>query len=244
MPSVLVIAAMPALSMPMPRRLRIWKLETIVAYVAAALSVMLLARVASAAVVFTSLAADGSYDSGTGRGINGSAWMYGYAAEADQFMPSASGTLSSIELGLHYALFSSAAGDQVDVRLALDVNDPLSGHIPSATSLTAGTLTLNTSFGYSDLLTFTPTNVVSLTAGTPYWVVILPHFTTTVADWNANSIGKSGPVAISLNGSSWLQNPIEPMDAFRVNTVPEPSTYSLVLLGLAGALKLRRCKRL
>jgi hypothetical protein len=198
------------------------------------IAVLLFTARAPAAVAFTSLTPDGYYDNGTGRSIYGASSSNGYLAEADLFIPSAGGLLTSVELALHYSQYSSPPGDQVDIRLTLDLNDPVHGHIPSSTILAAGTVTLPSDFGNFGLTTFTPSTSVLLSAGTMYWVVVLPHFTNTFGVWNVNYIGKSGPIAVSTDGVNWLQNPNALMDAFRVNVgpVPEPSSAALLTTAL------------
>jgi hypothetical protein len=188
---------------------------------------------AATSVAYSSLDASGGYDYATGRAINGSSFRYGYQAWAYRFVAGQGGPLGNIELAVQYALFDSGPGDQVDVRLARDTD----GLFMNATTLTAGAVTLTSSFGSGDLRTFTPSGPVTLTAGGAYWLAVTPHSSSTVADWCVSSTGATGKYALSLDGVNWIQDQGAPFSAFRVNigVVPEPTVVSLGLLG-AGVL--------
>ncbi len=193
---------------------------------------------ASGQVAYTTLDSQGSYDAFTGRGINGSAFRFGYQAWANRLVATRSGYLSSIDLGVHYALYDSAPGDQVDVRLARDVD----GQFSSALTLATGTVTLTSSFGSSDLAAWLPGGAVPISSGSAYWLAVTPHSTTTVADWCPNSLGITGAYAVCVNGVSWLQDTGATLNAFRVNVVPvpEPASLGLAIAGLTGTFLLRR----
>lgn len=80
-----------------------------------------------------------------------------------------------------------------------------------------------------------------LLVGTPYWLIASAPISDTLAIWNQNSIGDIGPVSESNdNGATWQSNRVQDRGAFRVNSVPEPSTFLLLVAGLAGVGILRR----
>lgn len=187
----------------------------------------------SPGVAYSTIEGLGGYDFSTARAINGSAFMYGYQAHASAFVSQASGIISSIELAVHYTPYLSSPDDQVNFNLVLDYFDPVYGHLPSTTSIVSGTVGTPTPFGSSGLVTFTPSTAVSLVLGQAYWLEVTPGSANTVADWNVSTT-TSGPVAISLDGTTWLQNPSDPQEAFRIQVVPEPATPVLVGLGLLG----------
>jgi hypothetical protein len=193
-------------------------------------------------VLFSTLASDGGYNVSTSASITGVSSGFGYQAHADLFTPTVSGLLTSVELAVHYLRNNPSPSDMVDVSVVLNRVDPVYGNLPSTTILAFGTVTAATQFGMPDLTTFTPSGATALTAGTPYWLVVQPHFTTTGCVWNINSIGAIGARAASFNGSTWGQNPSDTMDAFRINAnpVPEPGSTELLIGGLAVLIFLRR----
>ena len=194
---------------------------------------------ASAAVAYTTLDGSGGYDFYSASSIFGSASAYGYRAVANQFVVTTSGTLSGIEIGVHYDPYDSSPAEQVNVRLAPDYIDPTYSHLPSTTSLVSGTVVTPTPFSSTDLVTFTPSTSVSLVVGELYWLVITPYSPNTMADWCFNSVGAVGWVAGSFDGGSqWLPNSSGTQNAFRVNVepVPEPSSCLLTFLGLGMML--------
>ena len=186
-------------------------------------------------VVFSTLSVEGNYDTTTAYAINGSASGFGYQAHANRFLPSGSGMVSSIELGLHYGRSDPSPSDVFDVKLVLDRIDPAYGNLPSSTNLVSGTVTATSQFSASGLLTFVPSQSALLQTGTAYWLVVMPHFTTTLGDWNLNSIGATGGIAASFDGATWGQNPSGVLNAFRVNAdpLPEPGAGGLALTAAA-----------
>jgi hypothetical protein len=192
-------------------------------------------------VVFTTLTSIGGYDNGSAIRISGaSAFPQGYEAYACQFIPSASGRLYSVDLGVGY---SSWAGpdSQIDVRLSL-----ATGGLPLSTpALTSGTLTTATLFGGGGLTTFTPANQVDLLAGTAYWLTLLPHSDTTASVWCLPSSPINGTFGYtSFGGGAWFMADGAGMKAFQVSVIPEPGAVSLgvVAVGLfLGGRRRRVC---
>jgi len=150
-----------------------------------------------------------------------------FQGPADRFVPSVSGALGSVELGLRYI------GTPQSVRVEIRADDQLGwpGNI-----LSSGIVTATTSDTFS-LTSFVPPNPVQLSTGTGYWVAVLPLASDTFLAWG-QSLYADGTIATSYNGgATWgIGPPPQRMDAFRVNVVvPEPS--ALALLG-AGTLAL------
>ena len=124
--------------------------------------------------------------------ITGNPFYVYYSAFASRFTLTASGTLTSIDLSLYnFGYYWPAA----HVDLSLTSLGP-SG-LPSQTALTSGMITV-TNRG-PQLSTFLPTNQVFLQAGTPYWLVLAQHNSTSSAGWTF-SLQFSGYVA-------WTETP-------------------------------------
>lgn len=200
---------------------------------------------ANTVAAFSTLGDPAHYDATTGAAVRGATatTFTIYAGHANQFTAAYSGLLSSIDLGITFPFY--AANRQVDVRLALDVND----FLPPPTALTTGTVTAAGSFetGQNSALTvFTPASEVSIVAGQKYWLILLPHDTKTDIVWNQNTEGILGRFAATYyNANSWGQNPSDTMRAFRVNVtlVPEPTALTLWLAGsLLLAIPRLRCR--
>jgi len=168
----------------------------------------------------------GSYFAG-GSVVGGSAFQ----GPADRFVPSVSGLLSSVQLGLRY--IETPQSVQVQIR----ADDALGW--PGAI-LASGIVTASTSDTFS-LTSFVPANPVQLSTGTGYWAAVLPLSSDTFLAWG-QSLYANGTLAMSQDGGgSWgIGPPPQRLDAFRVNVIPEPST--LALLG-PGALALAMMRR-
>ena len=84
-----------------------------------------------------------------------------------------------------------------------------------------------------------------LTAGTTYWLVVLPDSSDMLLAWNSNSTGDNGSLALTLNGTTWNQSTgIRPAVEVDGTPVPEPGTLVLLATGLLGVAARFRKKRL
>jgi hypothetical protein len=77
-------------------------------------------------------------------------------------------------------------------------------------------------------------------AGTQYWLIASAIASDTQIAWPHNSVGASGPQAISTDGGPFIVATAA-LGAFDVigTTVPEPGTFALAAAGLA--LCIARC---
>ena len=187
-----------------------------------------LSRAETPQVVFSTLTSSGGYDYTAAHRISGaSAFPQGYEAYACQFIPSASGRLFSIDLGVAYLPWGGPES-QIDVRLSL-----ATGGLPLSTpALTIGTLTTTIPSGNFGLTTFTPMNEVELVAGTAYWLTLLPHSDTSASAWYNPSSPINGTFGYTSFGTGqWSMADGAGMKAFRVSVIPEPAALALFALG-------------
>jgi len=191
-------------------------------------------------VVFTTLTVVGGYNNNQGIRISGdTAFPQGYEAYACQFVPSASGSLYSIDLGVGYSPWAGP-DSQIDVRLSL-----ATGGLPLSTAeLTSGTVTTPTVFGAGGLTTFTPANQVNLLAGTAYWLTLLPHSATTASTWCNPSSSFNGTFGYTSpcgpGGLQWYMASGGGLKAFQVSVIPEPGAVSLGAVAVSLFLVGRR----
>lgn len=184
----------------------------------------------SATVAFSTLEAGGGYSGASGTAISGSADTSGYQGFGNEFAPTVSGELDNIGIALAY-VYNVSQPELVDVQLRLD-----SGGSPTGPILASGSVMTDGYFGSSStaLSTFSPSTPVSLTAGTDYWLLITPSSSSSVDVWNDETSGMPGNFAATRDGSTWAVGPDQnqPLNAFQVIVVPEPSCLALALGGL------------
>ena len=83
-----------------------------------------------------------------------------------------------------------------------------------------------------------------LQAGTQYWLIADPGNAATVDAWNFNSIGDTGPHAVSAGGGPFTDG-TNTRGAFEIlgTPVPEPSTLALFGLGSLGLVGWRLLRK-
>ncbi len=149
-----------------------------------------------------------------------------YEITATTFVPSASGPLDELDLGLFYL----NGANSVTLRLSPDA-----GGLPSAPIWQT---TVPPAPGYGSLLSVTGIGGPTINAGQTYWLEgVAPVTPTTEHAWYVNNQGDIGPVIASGNY-------VASTDRFSLRvgvlTVPEPAACMLLLGGLLGICLTRR----
>lgn len=204
---------------------------------------LLTAGIAHGDVVFGNLGTLGTNDvSNTNFGVSDTTWL------AQGFtVGGTTTTVSSVTLGLF-----DADGTVVNLSIyaggtAGPTGTPLATSSQAVASLTPALQTFN----------FSPN--VSLTSGSPYWIVAYSGEASGLFNWAFNDAGDFGTVQNSSgwtavanqtrvstdSGSTWTNSGVNRPAGFSIQAVapvPEPSAYALaaVGLGLAGYVRARR----
>ena len=203
-------------------------------------------------VAFTTLSTAGTYDANAAASVE-------YVeipqkvplTEAASFVPTISGDLSSIEVGI------TAGGGTFDgnFTLSLMANNPSGGPDPTNVLATSPILTATVVFALtanSSLETFTYTGpAVALSAGTTYWLAASPGDTNSLVQWNfASTTSPSSELYQSINNGPYtavsLPNGLG-AQAFEVDVipgspVPEPTTalFGMALMGVCALARRRK----
>lgn len=190
--------------------------------------------------VFNNFGPGNSYFDDLGETVSGPNVSSGSFTPAQEFDPSASGKLTTIDIALSF--FSGA--NTGNVFLADD-----NGGKPG-TILESWTVNNLPAFGppndHSPTLLSSTLNL-QLTAGTHYWLYATAS-NANILVWNVNSIRELGVTDLSTNGgSTWTSFSNNTQGAFRVSVSSVPEASSLFgmgsLLAVGGLAALRRRAR-
>jgi len=182
-------------------------------------------RVSAATVLFSSFGTGDSFDISGGSTVSGADVVnMGTQTIGNAFTVSGGNfQLGSIEV----ATFLQDGDNSLKISLAAD-NSGLPGATLESFSLSSLTYYPGTILSVSSI-----TNPLLLNGGV-YWVVLEAGASNTEAAWCSSQPHVDGPSAWN-NGTDWATNAPN-FQAFRVTSVPEPGTVSLLILGAAVSL--------
>ena len=190
------------------------------------------ARIGHAATIYSDLGAGNSYSSSIWI-VQGSGIFPGLYEDADPFTPLFSGALTQIDVPLE------CQGPSCSVTISLDSDSAgLPGGILASWTLSGLPVS-------GTLETVTASSPVSLSAGTQYWIVLSPPFSSSGAGWFTNDIGVSGMYQNTGSGWAALSGSFTiTAGAFDVQGVPEPSSIRLFAGGMGILALLKAARRI
>jgi len=193
-------------------------------------------------VIYSDLGPGNSYDPSNATTNPADNWEVSGASSADgeelvavPFTPSANYDLTKILIALS---FFSGTNNGAYVTLDSDSSGSPGAVIESWTLSDLPTLGSTSTITSHQTLTSAPG--ILLSAGTTYWIVAMPDSagaSDTIDGWNFNSLGDSGTVAYSFDGTTWNTDGspfILPALTVKGTPVPEPPTFAMLGLALAA----------
>jgi PEP-CTERM motif len=205
-----------------------------------------LSSVAKADLIFSNLGPGGTYATqaqGVAWAVEGASVGVIQTAIAASFTPTTTAVLSDIQLAVFY--FGSGLTNPItNSSIVIELQNNNSGAPGSVIeSWTASNLPVyNPSSGSQPLTFVSSTLSLTLSAGTQYWVSVLPGNSDTDAGWAVNSLGLMGVSSSNDGGSTWspvtnappIYTPAFQVDSVASAVAPEPSNLFLAGTGIAG----------
>jgi hypothetical protein len=181
-------------------------------------------------VVYSTFGEPGdTFNTGAGVAVAGSGSVFGYAAQASAFTPSASVTLDSFR----FAAFTGATGYQVDAIIATNSNGAPGAALETFSSITLPKSALGT------ILTENSVTHPGLVAGTTYWLVLRPTDPTSseFGTWDQSLPVVKGAVGtrFATDGAWQIGNGGQAAFDIEGTAVAVPEPGSLTLLGVTAA---------
>lgn len=187
---------------------------------------------ATTVYVYNSFGPGNTYNSGVVWAVSGAAASSGYRGQAEFFVPSISGSLSTIQLATYLVSGSHLS----NFYLAQDSGSGVPGAILESW--------MNVQ-NVNGLLTLNPTTQLLLQAGQEYWLCDEPAAANSFNGWFENNQNIANGFAFETAEWSWgaITDHAPPSGVFSVSVtpVPEPTTTALILLGIV--LLARRGRR-
>jgi len=196
-------------------------------------SLVVPASATTSTVVFNSFGPGNTYNASVVWGITGAATSSGYRGQAEFFVPSGSGALSSITL----PTYRQSGSGRSDFFIAEDNGFGTPGDILESF--------LNTANNNNGLLMLNSVAKPQLQAGMKYWLCDEPADSTTINGWFE---GQSYSPGFAFERSEWgwsfvAPPSVPPSGVFSVSVVPVPEPSAVLLLpGLFLFLRRSGCR--
>jgi hypothetical protein len=170
-----------------------------------------------------------------------------YQSYADEFVPTSTFTLSSIVFGVR----TIPTNNFGDLKAIVYANDPATNLPLTSAPLATATAVApagNGSVQTVPLTTFDFSSALfTFISGQIYWIALEPGRDGTDVDWGYTTNNTTGRVAENL-GSGYHQFTVggatqtPEFGAFRINAVPEPSSFGLLIVGAILITSFFRCR--